>query len=397
MLEYELDDVTKYPRFVFDDGAGRRTFFSACVEDFIAVCGDSIKIIELEATIKSKEQQLTTLQQQSTTSTAQLRKEITDLKKQLQETQSNYQQSQQERDKLATQIQQLTTKNQELETQLTALAVSSGLLTQQCEDLSKKLTASEQKEAQTKLEKEIQVNLLQQKDQEEKIKNYQNILRQAEANLTNCQKIITTKSEELTKLEEEKEKINEELETAQEKIKDLETNFLASQTKIMELEARIQELEKDNSNSQELEKIKKELQSLLLPHNRRKSQKKLPQLLIENTKKSTAERLEKNDKYKILPSHQFHYVKETKGMAEAQAHLSFPELLTELTSFEGANWEYAQPLVAELLLQIQPTNQPNLSEYLIKRHDIRQGNGYDCGIAVISIIKRIIDLTIKQS
>ncbi|CAJ0761183.1 12387_t:CDS:2, partial [Entrophospora sp. SA101] len=144
-------------------------------------------------------------------------------------------------------------------TQLTALAVSSGLLTQQCEDLSKKLTASEQKEAQTKLEKEIQVNLLQQKDQEEKIKNYQNILRQAEANLTNCQKIITTKSEELTKLEEEKEKINEELETAQEKIKDLETNFLASQTKIMELEARIQELEKDNSNSQELEKIKKEL------------------------------------------------------------------------------------------------------------------------------------------
>ncbi|CAJ0830302.1 1816_t:CDS:2 [Entrophospora sp. SA101] len=177
------------------------------------------------------------------------------------------------------------------ETQLTALAVSSGLLTQQCEDLSKKLTASEQKEAQTKLEKEIQVNLLQQKDQEEKIKNYQNILRQAEANLTNCQKIITTKSEELTKLEEEKEKINEELETAQEKIKDLETNFLASQTKIMELEARIQELEKDNtelaqiklkekqlaekiqalkariqelekdnSNSQELEKIKKELE-----------------------------------------------------------------------------------------------------------------------------------------
>ncbi|CAJ0865752.1 13937_t:CDS:2 [Entrophospora sp. SA101] len=377
MLEYELDDVTKYPRFVFDDGAGRRTFFSACVEDFIAVCGDSIKIIELEATIKSKEQQLTTLQQQSTTSTAQLRKEITDLKKQLQETQSNYQQSQQERDKLATQIQQLTTKNQELETQLTALAVSSGLLTQQCEDLSKKLTASEQKEAQTKLEKEIQVNLLQQKDQEEKIKNYQNILRQAEANLTNCQKIITTKSEELTKLEEEKEKINEELETAQEKIKDLETNFLASQTKIMELEARIQELEKDNT---ELAQIKlKEKQ------------------LAEKIQALTAERLEKNDKYKILPSHQFHYVKETKGMAEAQAHLSFPELLTELTSFEGANWEYAQPLVAELLLQIQPTNQPNLSEYLIKRHDIRQGNGYDCGIAVISIIKRIIDLTIKQS
>ncbi|CAG8657219.1 9474_t:CDS:2, partial [Ambispora gerdemannii] len=124
-------------------------------------------------------------------------------------------------------------------------------------------------------------------------------------------------------------------------------------------------------------------------------------------------RLVKNDKFKILPAHQFHYVKETKGTAEANAHLAFPELLQELTGFSGelvksqkfwhydtlrgANDSYVEPLVTELCQQIQQTNEPNLSEYLIKRHDIRQGNGYDCGVAVITITKRIIELTTKQS
>jgi hypothetical protein len=98
------------------------------------------------------------------------------------------------------------------------------------------------------------------------------------------------------------------------------------------------------------------------------------------------ERLVKNSKYKVLPTHQFHYVKETKGTAEANAHLAFPELLQELTSFagdlvfipvnnpdfhwsllvyetksqtfyhhdtlKGANYDYVQPLVSELLQQI---------------------------------------------
>jgi len=40
-------------------------------------------------------------------------------------------------------------------------------------------------------------------------------------------------------------------------------------------------------------------------------------------------------KFKILPAHQFHYVRETKGTIEANAHLSFPELLQSLTSFSG--------------------------------------------------------------
>jgi len=47
------------------------------------------------------------------------------------------------------------------------------------------------------------------------------------------------------------------------------------------------------------------------------------------------DRMAKNDKFKILPTHQFHYVKKTKGTAEANAHLAFPELLTELTGFSG--------------------------------------------------------------
>jgi hypothetical protein len=128
-------------------------------------------------------------------------------------------------------------------------------------------------------------------------------------------------------------------------------------------------------------------------------------------------------RFKILPAHQFHYVRETKGTAEANAHLAFPELLNELTSFsgklifipvnnpnfhwsllvyetttnkfyhydtlQGANYEYVEPLVKELLSQIQQTNQPDLNQFLVKRHNIKQGNGYDCGVAVISIIKRI--------
>jgi Ulp1 family protease len=103
--------------------------------------------------------------------------------------------------------------------------------------------------------------------------------------------------------------------------------------------------------------------------------------------------------------------------------MSFPVLLSELTSFtgdlvfipvnnpdfhwsllvceckirkfyhydtlHGANDYYVQDLVKDLLAQIHQNNQVDLNRYLIPEHDIHQGNGYDCGIAVISIIKRI--------
>jgi Ulp1 family protease len=58
-------------------------------------------------------------------------------------------------------------------------------------------------------------------------------------------------------------------------------------------------------------------------------------------------------------------------------------------TLKGANYWYVKPLVKELLQQIHQTNNPDLKQYLVKRHDLKQGNGWDCGIAVIALIKRI--------
>ncbi|CAG8821254.1 1130_t:CDS:2 [Gigaspora margarita] len=66
-------------------------------------------------------------------------------------------------------------------------------------------------------------------------------------------------------------------------------------------------------------------------------------------------------------------------------------------TLRGANYEHAKPLVKELLQQIHQTNSPNLDKSLIKRHDIRQGNGWDCGVAVIAIMRRIIELSTDNS
>src|SRR5690242_364577 len=100
------------------------------------------------------------------------------------------------------------------------------------------------------------------------------------------------------------------------------------------------------------------------------------------------------EKFKVLLAHQFHYVKETKGTAEANAHLAFSELLSELTGFSGelvfipvnspnfhwsllvyeveskkfyhfdtlsgVNYGYTKPLAKELLEKIHQTNHPDL-------------------------------------
>ena len=122
------------------------------------------------------------------------------------------------------------------------------------------------------------------------------------------------------------------------------------------------------------------------------------------------------ERFKNLPAYQFHYVKEAKSTAETNSHLAFSELLQELTSFsgelvfvpvnnpnfhwsllvyeskskkfyhfdtlKGANHGYVKSLVKELLQRICQTNGPDLKQYLVKRHDLKQGNGYDCGIAL---------------
>ena len=123
--------------------------------------------------------------------------------------------------------------------------------------------------------------------------------------------------------------------------------------------------------------------------------------------------------YKILPAWQFHLAKEAKSDA-----LLLPELLSELTSFNGelvfipvnqpnfhwsllvyevkrqvfthydtlggANYGYVEPLVRELLGGIHE-DKVDCEQHLVKKHDIQQGNGYDCGVAVISICQRVIE------
>ncbi|CAG8566750.1 15605_t:CDS:1, partial [Racocetra fulgida] len=138
------------------------------------------------------------------------------------------------------------------------------------------------------------------------------------------------------------------------------------------------------------------------------------------------ERLPKDPRFKILPAHQFHLTKEAKRKNDP---LIFKELLTELTNFKGelvfipvnnpnfhwsllvfevktkklyhydtlggANYQYVKPLVRELLEQIRGVRnikEEYLSKYFVPKHGIRQNNGSDCGIAVIAIMRRIIEL-----
>ncbi|CFW93426.1 putative Sentrin-specific protease 8, exported [endosymbiont DhMRE of Dentiscutata heterogama] len=138
------------------------------------------------------------------------------------------------------------------------------------------------------------------------------------------------------------------------------------------------------------------------------------------------ERLPKDKRFKILSAHQFHLVREAKREDDP---LIFKELLTEISddskelvfilvnnpnhhwsllvyqarekrfwhydTLGGVNYQYVQPLVKELLEQIRQARdikEEYLANYLIKRHDLRQNNGYDCGVAVIAIMQRIIEL-----
>ena len=136
--------------------------------------------------------------------------------------------------------------------------------------------------------------------------------------------------------------------------------------------------------------------------------------------------MEKNDKFKILPAYLFHYVKESRGKKEVKAELALGELVKELEGFKGdlvfipvnnpnfhwsllvyevrekrfwhydslggANWGYVEGLVRELLENILQTKEIELEESLVAKNDIRQGNGWDCGIAVIAITRRIREL-----
>jgi DNA repair exonuclease SbcCD ATPase subunit len=199
--------------------------------------------------LKAKEAELIKLREQTSQSTATLRKEIESLKTQLETAES--------------QDHQLADLNQ----QLTALALSTGLLTQQCENLTTKLTTAEQKAQHKQLELEIKENLLKDKDnnlsqQEQQIKNYQALLRKSEENLSKSQQIIQQKSDQLDQLEKEKSNLADLLAQAEEKISQLESSLLTANNQIQELELKIKDLEANNPHSTELVKLKQELTQL---------------------------------------------------------------------------------------------------------------------------------------
>ena len=130
--------------------------------------------------------------------------------------------------------------------------------------------------------------------------------------------------------------------------------------------------------------------------------------------------MDKDGKFKVLAAYLFHLVRETK-----KDKLIFKELLRQINdnskelvfipvnnpnfhwsllvyeieskrfwhwdTLGGANWGYVEGLVRELLEHIHG-KEVELEKYLVKKHDIQQGNGYDCGIAVIAITRRIREL-----
>ncbi|CAG8466646.1 4055_t:CDS:10 [Paraglomus brasilianum] len=123
-----------------------------------------------------------------------------------------------------------------------------------------------------------------------------------------------------------------------------------------------------------------------------------------------------DDKDRKIVDLQSDYAREAGKKAEAEAFLAFPELINEIndkskelvfipvnnpdfhwsllvyetnskkfyhfdSSLKGVNYEYAKPLVQDLLKQIHQNNEVDLEQYLVKKHDIKQGNGHDCGVA----------------
>ncbi|CAJ0746993.1 21026_t:CDS:2 [Entrophospora sp. SA101] len=102
-----------------------------------------------------------------------------------------------------------------------------------------------------------------------------------------------------------------------------------------------------------------------------------------------------NSDYKFLEAMNFMYVKEAGKDKQAGGFMSFPILLNELTSFEGElvspNHKYVEPLVNELLTQILQINEPDLDKHLKFIDTVKQNNFYDCGVAIIAIIQRIIE------
>jgi len=132
---------------------------------------------------------------------------------------------------------------------------------------------------------------------------------------------------------------------------------------------------------------------------------------------------EKKTNYKILEATQFMFTKESMATKDPDARFSFPVLLSELTGFKGdlvfipvnnpnfhwsllvyevkekkfyhfdtlrgANDTYVKPLLAELLKFLLESWQDS-KFHVETRYHLKQGNTWDCGIAVIELVKAIV-------
>ena len=128
-------------------------------------------------------------------------------------------------------------------------------------------------------------------------------------------------------------------------------------------------------------------------------------------------------KYKVLESTQFMFTKEAMDTKDPEARFSFPVLLSDLTSFKGnlvfipvnnpdfhwsllvyevkekkfyhfdtlrgANDSYVKPLLDELL-KFLLENWQDSKFHVETRYHLKQGNTWDCGMAVIEIAKAIM-------
>ncbi|CAH1759426.1 13459_t:CDS:2 [Entrophospora sp. SA101] len=98
-----------------------------------------------------------------------------------------------------------------------------------------------------------------------------------------------------------------------------------------------------------------------------------------------------NSDYKFLEAMNFMYVKEAGKDKQAVYERATRIFYHYDTLKSSPNHKYVEPLVNELLTQILQINEPDLDKHLKFIDTVKQNNFYDCGVAIIAIIQRIIE------
>ncbi|CAG8584205.1 14683_t:CDS:2, partial [Cetraspora pellucida] len=224
-------------------------------------------------------------------------------------------------------------------------------------------------------------------------------------------------SEELERLKKElnqaKQQQASERTKSQSEIKRLQSELAATKRKEEELAAKIKELGTKKIKTQEV--VEKIISWFIPPSTKSKKTEEINKgrWLTDKEIDWASQRLAKDVRFKILPAHQFHLVREAKRKDDP---LIFTQLLADINDLDkelvfipvnqtnyhwsllvyesksqkfwhydtlgGTNYQYIKPLVRELLEQIREVRnikEEYLSKYLLPRHDLRQNNGSDCG------------------